>query len=59
LHDTVGVFGSSFHHFTVKSGMQTQPPTLSGTGNEYQSKCGGEALYGWGVKTGMAHFIYG
>jgi len=33
----------------------TQPPTLSGMGNEYQPKLG-DALW-LGVKAGMAHFI--
>jgi len=30
----------------------TQPPTLSGTGNEYRPKCRSVMmLYGWGVKS--------
>jgi len=35
----------------------TQPPTLSGMGNEYQPKCG-EALW-LGVKAGMVHSTCG
>jgi len=34
----------------------TQPPTLSGTGNEYRPKCG-DALRGWGVKAMDGSFI--
>ena len=45
-------YGRAYHHHSPRP---TQPPTLSGTGNEYRSNCG-NAL-GLGSKGRMAHTI--
>ena len=42
--------------YFAKPPRPTQPPTLSGTGNEYQLKCGEPVMFsGWRVKAGMAY----
>jgi len=41
-----------------KPSRPTQPPTLSGTGNEYHSQSA-VMLCGWGVKAGMVHCTCG
>jgi len=48
--------GKPPQYFTKPPGP-TQPPTVSGTGNEYQRNCG-DALQ-LGVKTRMAHSASG
>jgi len=54
------VFGranhSSLFHRVTEQCRSTQPPSLSGTGNEYRPKCG-DALR-LGSKDSMAHSIY-
>jgi len=39
--------------YFTKSPRPTQPPTLSGTGNEYHPKCGDVRLE---LKAGMVHY---
>jgi len=54
LNDAARLVFRLSRYDNVSDTRPTQPPTLSGTGNEYQPKCG-MTLCGWGVKAGMAH----
>jgi len=47
---------SSNHLAITPRSQATQPPTLSGTGNEYPQSA--VMLYGWGAKAGMVHSTY-